>query len=80
MTDLPEDWKPQRQRLFKSHLLKYDLENNRQDISEKDFEIIGNGSRGNSKKKKVAEALLIWEIKLSRAHCNYLFNSFSDAS
>ena len=51
MTDLREDWKPQRQRLFKSHLLKYDLENNRQDISEKDFKIIGNGSRGNSKKK-----------------------------
>ena len=48
---------------FKSHLLKHALENNHQHVSEKDFKIIGNGFRGNNKKKKVAEAQLIREIK-----------------
>ena len=48
---------------FKSHLLKHALENNHQHVSEKDFKIIGNGFRGNNKKRKVAEAQLIREIK-----------------
>ena len=48
---------------FNSHLLKHALENNRRHILEKDFKIIGNGFRGNNKKRKVAEALLIREIK-----------------
>ena len=39
------------------------LEKNHQHVSEKDFKIIGNGFRGNKKKRKVAEALLIREIK-----------------
>ena len=42
-----------------SHLLKHVLENNHQHVSEKDFKIIGNGFRGNNKKRKVAEVLLI---------------------
>ena len=48
---------------FKSHQLKNALENYHQHVSEKDFKIIGNGFRGNNKKRKVAEALLIREIK-----------------
>ena len=32
-------------------------------VSEKDFKINGNGFRGNNKKRKVADALLIREIK-----------------
>ena len=48
---------------FKSHLLKHALENNHQHLSEKDFKIIGNGFWGNNKKRTVAEALLIKEIK-----------------
>ena len=47
---------------FNSHLLKHALQNNHQYASEKDFRIIGNGFRGNNKKRKVAEAL-IREIK-----------------
>ena len=47
---------------FNSHLLRHALENNHQRISEKDFKLIGNGFWGN-KKRKVADALLIWEIK-----------------
>ena len=50
-------------RNFNSHLLKHALENNHQHVSEKDFKIIGNGFRGNNKKRKVAKALLIREIK-----------------
>ena len=41
---------------FNSHVLKHALENNHQHVSEKDFKIIGNGFRGNNKKRKVAEA------------------------
>ena len=41
-------------REFKSHLLKHTLEKNHQHVSEKDFKIIGNGFRGNNKKRKVA--------------------------
>ena len=48
---------------FKSHLLKHALENNHQHVSEKDFKTIGNGFRGNNKKRKVAEAQRIREIK-----------------
>ena len=48
---------------FNSHLLKHALENNHQHVSEKDFKTIANGFRGNNKKRKVAEALLIREIK-----------------
>ena len=48
---------------FKLNILKHALENNHQHVWEKDFKIIGNGFRGNSKKRKVAEALLIREIK-----------------
>ena len=48
---------------FNSHLLKHALENNHQHVSGKDFKMIGNGFRGNNKKRKVAEALLIREIK-----------------
>ena len=48
---------------FNSHLLKHALENNHQHASEKDFKITCNGFRGNSKKRKVAEALPIREIK-----------------
>ena len=48
---------------IKSHLLKHTLENNHQHVSEKDFKIFGNGFRGNNQKRKVAEALLIREIK-----------------
>ena len=48
---------------FKSHLLKHALGNNHQHLSEKDFKIIGNGFWGNNKKRTVAEALLIKEIK-----------------
>ena len=55
--------KGQNGRDFKIHLLKHALENNHQHVSEKDFKIIGNGFRGNNKKRKVAEALLIREIK-----------------
>ena len=43
---------------FNSHVLKHALENN-QHVSEKDFKIIGNDFRGNNKKRKVAEVLLI---------------------
>ena len=52
-------------RYFKSDLLKHVLENNHEHVSEKDFKIIDNGFKGNSKKRKVAEALLIREIKPS---------------
>ena len=48
---------------FKSHLLKYALENNRQHVSEKDFKIIGNGSQDNNKRREEAEVLSIREIK-----------------
>ena len=48
---------------FNLHLLKHALENNHQHVSVKDFKIIGNGFRGKNKKKNVAEALLIREIK-----------------
>ena len=48
---------------FKSHQLKHALENYHQHVSEKDFKIIGNVFRGNNKKRKVAEVLLIREIK-----------------
>ena len=48
---------------FNSHLLKHPLENNHQHVSGKYFKIIGNGFRGNNKKRKVAEAILIQEIK-----------------
>ena len=48
---------------FNSHLLKDALEKNHQHVSERDFKIIGNGFWGNKKKRKVAEALLIPEIK-----------------
>ena len=48
---------------FNPHLLKHALENKHQHVSEKDFKIIGNGFGGNNKKRKVAEALLIQEIK-----------------
>ena len=48
---------------FNSHLLKNALEKNHQHVSQKHFKIIGNGFRGNNKKRKVAEALLIREIK-----------------
>ena len=48
---------------FNSYLLKHNLENNHQHVSEKDFKIIGNGFGGNNKKRKVAETLLIPEIK-----------------
>ena len=54
-----------KQRIFervKDHYGR-DLEKNHQLVSEKDFKIIGNGFRGNNKKRKVAEALLIREIK-----------------
>ena len=47
---------------FNSHLLKHALGNN-QHVSGKYFKITGNGFRGNNKKRKVAEALLIREIK-----------------
>ena len=50
-------------REIKSHLLKHALENNHQHVSEKDFKIIGNGFQDITKKRKVAEALLIREIK-----------------
>ena len=36
-----------------THLLKHALENNHQHVSGKDFKIIGNGFRGNNKKRKV---------------------------
>ena len=48
---------------FNSHLLKHAFENDHQNVSEKYFKIIGNGFRGNNKKSKVAEALLIRKIK-----------------
>ena len=48
---------------FNSNLLKHAFENNHQRFSEKDLKIIVNGFRGNNKKRKVAEALLIREIK-----------------
>ena len=48
---------------IKSHLLKHALGNNHQHVSEKDFKIIGNCFQGNNKKRKVADALLIREIK-----------------
>ena len=48
---------------FNPHLLKHALENKHQHVSEKDFKVIGNGFRGNNKKRKVAEALLIREIR-----------------
>ena len=48
---------------FISHLLKHAFENNNQHVSEKDLKIVGNGFRGNSMKMKVAETLLIREIK-----------------
>ena len=44
---------------FNSHLLKHALEKNHQHVSQKHFKIIGNGFRGNNKKRKVAEVLLI---------------------
>ena len=43
---------------IKSYLLKHALENDHWHVSEKDFEIIGNGVQGNNK-RKVAEALQI---------------------
>ena len=46
-------------RYFNSHLLKHALEKNHQHVSQKHFKIIGNGFRGNNKKRKVAEVLLI---------------------
>ena len=48
---------------FNSHLLKHALENNHEHVPEKDFKIIGNGFRGNNKKRQVAATLLIPEIK-----------------
>ena len=48
---------------FNSHLLKHALQKNHQHVSEKDFKIIGNDFWGNNNKRKVAEALLIPEIK-----------------
>ena len=50
-------------REIKSHLLRHDLKNNHRHVSAKDFKIIGNSFRGNNKKRKVAEVLLIREIK-----------------
>ena len=49
---------------IKSHLLKYVLENDRQDVSEKYFKINGNALRGNNKQRKVAEALLFINLIL----------------
>ena len=48
---------------FNLHLLKHALEINHQHVSENDFKTIGNGFRGNNKKRKVAATLLIREIK-----------------
>ena len=48
---------------IKSHLLKHDLENSHVHISAKKLKIIGNGFRGNNKKRKVDETLIILEIK-----------------
>ena len=47
---------------IKSHSLKHSLKHNHQHVL-KDFQIIGNGFKGNNKKRKVAEALIIQEIK-----------------
>ena len=52
-------------REIKSHLLKYALENNHQYVSEKYFKIIGNGFRGNNKKK-----ICSWGITNSRNQTN----------
>ena len=49
---------------FNSHLLKHALENNHRYVSEKYPKIIGNGLRRNNRKRKVAEALLIRELKI----------------
>lgn len=49
---------------IKSHLLKYVLENDHQDVSEKYFKINGNALRGNNKQRKVAEALLFINLIL----------------
>ena len=48
---------------FNSHLLKHALKNDHQHVLKKAFKIMGNGFRGNNKKRKVAEVLLIREIK-----------------
>ena len=47
---------------IKSDSLKHSLKHNHQHVLE-DFQIIGNGFKGNNNKRKVAEALLIQEIK-----------------
>ena len=48
--------------VWKSHLLKYTIENDHQHVSEKDFKII-DGPWGNNKKRQLAEVILIQEIK-----------------
>ena len=47
----------------KSHLLKHYIEKDLENVTSVDFRILSNGFRGNIKKRKVAEALLIREIK-----------------
>ena len=54
-------------------------------FKKKYFQIIGNGFQSNNKKRKVAEALLIWEIKPTLniqdgSHCRYLVNNFNNVS
>ena len=50
-------------RYIQSHLIKPALENYYEYVSEKYFEIIGNGFWGSNKERKIAEALPVWEIK-----------------
>ena len=47
----------------KSHLLKHAVANNHRSVSYDDFKIIGSGFRNNTFKRKVAEALLIKELR-----------------
>ena len=42
-----------------SHLVKHCIESGHEPITDKDFKIIGRGFRSNSRKRKIAEALLI---------------------
>ena len=47
------------------HLFKRALEKNYQDVCKIYFAVLGSGYRGNTMKRKVAEAMFIKELKLT---------------
>ena len=61
---LPEEFeKGHTRKYINSHLYKHSIETGHQTLEISDYRIIGNGYKNNGNKRKIAEALLIKELK-----------------